>query len=136
MKTCEVEAQVKYHSHCLVELQLPKNTTHTHNTHASFLFYPWLSRDHVSAALLVYLFHIVFIMPVELQPEIYRLIIKALVSQGKVLSETSADRGKCAQAASLPSTSIRREYQAYLARMMRVSKVSSTVSRYRYYTDM
>lgn len=64
-------------------------------------------------------------MPVQLQPEIYRLIIKALVSlddepRGKVLDDEDL-----VQASGLPPTSLKISRQSSLAKLMRVSKVST-----------
>ena len=66
-------------------------------------------------------------MPAQLPPEVYRLIIKYLISSEGDTSDSLGVQQEHAQTFGLPATVIRRGNQASLANLMRVSKVSSIV---------
>jgi len=67
-------------------------------------------------------------MPVQLKPEIYRLIVKALISSDdQADSDFGNDRETPVQSPQSAASLIRGGKQALLANVMRVSPVSTTI---------
>jgi hypothetical protein len=72
-------------------------------------------------------------MPAQLPLGVYRLIIQYFISSGGDTSNSPAVQEEQAQTFGLPPTAMRRGNQASLAKLMRVSKVSSIES---YWADV
>ena len=68
------------------------------------------------------------IMPVQLKPEIYRLIVKALIlPDDQADSDIGNDRETPVQSPQPSASLIQGDRQALLANLMRVSPVSTTI---------